>query len=255
MKNKVLLLVAVFILVRGVFAGNVKGSFKGDSLTRHYSSDYKQRQLIIHSHIFQLFPGTYLDSMGIVVHLLCDSIRHDILKAKSKDSAEYLQACLNSTVKDSFILDRLSKLSTTVAQIKLTNNLRFTVHCIDVSNSLDVDSVSMDVFSGSNLVTSAISDSLGVIRLNSIPKGNYSMVFSRRGYVPISTMFSAGNNAEEQSSLDIQLKKQSNYLFQLISKNIWLSIVVGIVLLLFIIGSGAYFMAKLMVKRQSKKAQ
>jgi len=259
MKRRNLLLLIVCTLLGGVLtsANSLNTgvvNLKADSLSHQHSSDYTQRQRNIHARILRMYPGTYLDSMNIVIHLLSDSIRKDLSRTKIKDSIAYLNTCLNSTLKDSVLLERLGKFLIEKEQPILNSNGIFTVHCMDASNSFSIDSIAMDVFSGNSLITSAISDSLGIIRMLRIPDGTYSMVFSRRGYTPVSLTYTIGVN-KEQSTLEIPLRKQSGYLAQMVSKNGWLCLTTGIILLLVIMSVFAYFMAKLMVKKQNRKVK
>jgi hypothetical protein len=236
MKKGTLLTFGFFIAIGGslvsvnIFGKDITGTvkLKKDSLSHRPSFDYEQRQMSMRSHIFHKFPGTYLDSMDIVIHLLSDSIRKDLLKTKSKDSAAYLKTCLDNTLKDSLMLDKLSKLSMDDGEAKLNFNGILTARCMDASNSVAVDSVAMDVFSGSSLIASTIADGDGIIRLRNISSGKYSMVFSRRGYIPVSIIYAVGSNAE-QSSLVIPLKKQSSYLVKMAGENMGLCLTAGII--------------------------
>lgn len=229
-------------------------NLKKDTLTHQSLLDYGQREVSLHSHILHRFPGTYLDSMGIVIHLLSDSIRKDLLKTKLNDSMAYLKTYLNNILKDSLLLERLGKLSTEEIVTVPDSKGLLMAHCMDASNSHPVDSVAMDVFLGNSLITSGVSDNLGVIRLHDIPGGIYSIVFSRRGYIPVSIIYAMGNHSE-QPSLEMPLKKQSSYIVQLASKNIWLSFTLGILILLIIMGTLAYCLAKFIVKRQNRKTE
>jgi len=244
----------VLVSVHGFSAGN--RGVKGDSVldnTHQPLIDYNQRQRSIHSHILHRFSGTYLDSMSIVIKLFSDSIQNELLKTKTKDSVIYFKACLNNALNDSIILDKLSKIS---AEKQAPLNFRgvFTTHCIDASNSFAIDSVAMDVFSGNSLITSALSDKLGMSCLRSIPGGEYSIVFSRRGYIPLSLMHFKITTTE-QTDIEIPLKKKSGYLVQILCQNTWLCLTAGVVILLLIISALAYFMAKFMARRMNKNTK
>lgn len=229
------------------------GTMPADSLTMdaHEALYYNQRETSIRLHIGKMFPGTYLDSMGIVINLLSDSIRNELSITKVKDSAAYLKTCLNNALQDSILLERLGKLSMDEISSKHSSNVMLTAHCTDVSSSFPLDSVTMDIFSGNSLVSSAMSDSLGIIRLPTVAGGTYSVVFSRRGYTPASFTHIKLDGAM-QSYMDVALNEQGGFLLQLVSKNILLSfVVIGILLLLTIIIL-AYFLARFMAKKKNK---
>jgi len=259
MKKRNLLPVAYCIVIAGMLVSSRGYSkdpsggipIKGDSLNHHQSIDYTQRQKDIRSHILKMFPGTYLDSMGLVINLLSDSIRNQILKAKTKDSITFLKTCLNNTLKDSMLLYQLGRLSPEGEEDNLDLHSVFTAHCISTSNSSSVDSVAMDVFSGNALLASAVSDSLGIIRLRSISDGIYSIVFSRRGYVPLSITHVKIASAHPVY-IDIPLNKKGGYLSQLLDNNNWISLSAIALVILLIIGFLAYFLARRMVKKQNK---
>jgi hypothetical protein len=224
---------------------------KEDSIKHQRPIDYTQRQKDIRSHILKMFPGTYLDSMGLVINLLSDSLRKEILKTKTKDSLTFFNTCLNNTLKDSMLLYQLGKLSPEGEEDNLDLHSVFTAHCISTSNSAAIDSVAMDVFSGNALLASAVSDSLGIIRLRSIPEGTYSIVFSRRGYAPLS-LAQIKIAAAHPVYIDIPLNKQGGYLAQLFNNNNWILLAAAVLILLLIIGFLAYLLAKRKVKKQNK---
>lgn len=210
--------------------------------------NYEQRQVDIHTSIFQMYPGTYLDSMSIVTQLLSDSIRQVILKTGNKDSIDYLKVCLQNSLKDSIILEKLSKLSNTDNQTALNSTGVIIARCKDASSSTAVDSVVMDVFDGSTLVASGTSDKTGTIMAKDIPDGNYYVVFSRKNYEPFSLMKVKIANAG-QSYIDIPLAKQDSYVFKSFGKNAWLFISTGVVVTLFIMVLLAFYLAKFTARR------
>ncbi len=228
-----------------------------DSLldNRYRASFYfNQRQLHIHSRILSMYSGTYIDSMNIVITILTDSIRNELSKTKVKDSITYLQTTLNNTLKDSLLLAGIGKLLTSVDQAKFNFDGVLAVHCMDATNALPIDSVAMDLFSGNSLIASEVSDIHGFIHLKNIPGGNYSVVFSRRGYAPCSIM-NIKVTSTSQSYLDIPLKKQTGYFIQMISENSWPFLGAAVTVLLIIICVLAYFLAKIMLKRQKKAVE
>jgi hypothetical protein len=126
-------------------------------------------------------------------------------------------------------------------------------HCKDASTATDVDSVVMDVFSGSTLMASASSDRNGTIESKGIPEGNYYVVFSRRAYAPFSLMRVKISDAG-QSYIDVPLARQDGYLFHTFGKNAWLFIVSGIIFILSIMIVLAYYLAKFNAKRSLRTA-
>ena len=216
--------------------------------SHHGVPDYSQKQMDIRSHILATFPGTYLDSMNITIKLLSDSIRNEI--SKTKDSAVYFKTCLNNVLQDSVLLDRVSKLLSESEHGKLDLYRTIKIHCVDISNSSAVDSVKMDLFSGSKLIASAISDKYGTIEIRNIPEGYYDIFFSRRGYVGASLKHFK-YSGEEQSSVDIPLSRQNSFLIQVVCKNIWLIIAAGGFLVLLSLVSLIYALTR----RKSKKAK
>jgi hypothetical protein len=216
--------------------------------------NYENRQVNIHSSIFQLFSGTYIDSMMIVNQLLSDSIRGELSKTKSTDSIQYLKLCLVNSLKDSITLAKLNTLSSPDQQASYVPTGVVTAHCKDASSSVFMDSVVMDVFLGSNLVASGMSDKSGTIQAKDIPEGDYYVVFSRRAYEPFS-LIRLKVSSTGQSYIDIPLTRQNSYLSQLYSNNKWLFITTGSVLLLFLMVVLAYNLAKFTEKRSAAKLQ
>ncbi len=219
------------------------------SNTPSYNFDYEQRQIAIHTSIFQLYPGTYLDSMSIVNQLLNDSIRSEILTAGTVDRIEYLKNCLESSIKDSITLAKLSTLSSPDQQVAYVPTGVLIAHCKDASSTLFMDSVVMDVFSGSNLVASATSDKDGIILAKGVPEGNYYVVFSRKSYEPYSLM-NVNVNTAGQSYVDIPLIKANGYLAQSMGKNAWVFLTTGIVATLLVMVILAYYLAKYTSRRR-----
>jgi len=216
-------------------------------------SNYEQTLTSIHTRIYGLFPGTYLDSMSIVNQLLNDSIRNELSKFNDKDKAEYLRICLSKSLQDSITLDRLNSLSSPDRKSILSSKGVLIVHCKDASSERDMDSVVMDVFSGSTLVASASSDKSGTIQYTGIPEGNYYVVFSRKSYAPFSLM-RVNVAGVGQSYIDIPLNRQDGYLFQMFGKNAWLYVTTGIILFLLIITIMAYYLAKFNARKELRTA-
>lgn len=210
--------------------------------------DYEQRQVSIHTTIFQLYPGTYLDSMAIVNNLLSDSIRTVIAGLKNPDSIAYMKSCLESSLKDSITLVRLSALSSPDQQEAYVPTGVLIAHCKDASSSAFMDSVVMDVFSGSNLVASASSDKDGIILAKGVPQGNYYVVFTRKSYEPYSIM-SVSVNGEGQSYIDIPLIKADSYVAKAFGKNAWLIITTGVLAILLLMVVLAYYLNKYTSRR------
>ncbi len=219
------------------------------SNTPSYNFDYEQRQIAIHTSIFQLYPGTYLDSMSIVNGLLSDSLRSLISATKNSDSADYFRACLSGSIKDSITLAKLSVLSSPDQQVAYVPAGILIAHCKDAASSNYMDSVVMDVFSGSNLIASATSDKDGIIMAKNVPEGNYYVVFSRKAYQSYSLMQVKVNGAE-QSYVDIPLIKANGYLASAMGKNAVVYLISGIVATLFIIIVLAFYLAKYTSKRR-----
>ncbi len=208
----------------------------------------QERMENIHSQIFEMFPGTYLDSVSFVNQLLSDSIRAELARTNSGDKEEYLKGCLVSSIQDSITLARLNKISSEESSGKYNWDGVLIAHCKDASNSSNVDSVVMDVFSGSTLMASASSDKTGTIQCQGIPEGNYYVVFSRKAYNPFSLMRVKVSNAG-QSYIDVPLAKQDGYLFGLFGKNAWLVVTTFIILLLGSMIVSAYYLARYNAKR------
>jgi len=220
--------------------------------TKASSRNYEQRQASIHSCIFGILPGTYLDSMRIVNHLLNDSIRDGLYANGTGNDAGYLKHCLDKSVRDSVILSRLNVLLTAEDQEKFGSGGVLVAHCKDVSTSFAVDSVEMDVFSGGTLVASGISGSDGTIEAKNVPVGNYYAIFSRKAYSTFSLMH-VRVTAAGQSYIDIPLNKQEGYLSPAVAKNGWFFIITwGIIVLLSMIIL-AYRLAKYTARRDAVK--
>ncbi len=213
-----------------------------------FNFDYEQRQVNIHTSIFQLFPGTYLDSMSIVNQLLSDSIRGVITSMKNTDSIQYLKLCLENSMRDSITLAKLSTLSSPDQQVAYVPAGVLIAHCKDASSSGFMDSVVMDVFSGSNLVASATSDKDGIILAKNVPEGNYYVVFSRKSYEPYSLM-RVNVAGAGQSYIDIPLIKSNGYVAQVLGKNAWVFIATGIVVTLFIMVILSFYLVRFTSKR------
>lgn len=213
------------------------------------SVDYEQQQ--IHSCILCKFPGTYLDSMGIVINLVNDSLRNKLSITKTKDSITYLKDCLENALKDSMLLERLNKISIDNKKANLNFKGILTIYINDASNSSPVDSVAMDVFSGSRLLASAMSDSSGIIHMDDIPGGKYYIVFSRKGYAPVS-LKNVTITVEGQSYMNISLSGKTSYIAQMILKNSWLLFIAGAIIFLFIMSFSAYYLAKFMSNRKNR---
>ena len=211
-------------------------------------ADYSQRQKTIRSSILKMFPGTYLDSMGIVVNLLSDSVRNDLSKSKINDSIEYFKTCLNNVLKDSILLNKLGRLSLDKNEETPNYTNILIAHCKDESNSFVVDSVTMDVFSGSHLIVSAIADSFGILQVHNIPKGTYDIIFSRKLYSPVSLKHFKFAD-EGPMYINILLRKKSSSFIQLMSENTWLFITIGAAVFLVLLFIFGYFLARFMSRR------
>lgn len=213
-----------------------------------------ERQLDrIHTKVFELYPGTYLDSVSFVNQLLSDSLRYELSIANSNERTEYLKLCLTSSVQDSITLDKLSKISSDEPSIRMSGRGILTAHVKDASNMANVDSAVMDVFSGSTLVSSGSSDKTGTIQCNGIPEGNYYVVFSRKTFAPASFMKVKVSTAGT-SYIDVPLNRQDGYLFRTFGKNAWIFIISGAIIMLSTMVVLAYYLAKFNTKRTFRTA-
>ncbi len=241
----------ILISVNSVGGDDKQLANKGTPTNIHPPVNYYQRQIEIRSHIFGMFPGTYLDSMSIVINLLSDSIRHELAITKVNDSIIYLKKCLENASKDSILLARLGGISVEEEHPMSLINGTLIAHCKDISNSFVVDSVTMDIFSGSHLIASSVSDSFGIIQMHNIPKGNYDIVFSRKAYAPLSFKHFVVSD-DGQLYLYVPLKRKSNVIVQMMGDNVFASLIGGGIILLLIVAVLAYYLAKFMVKKAKK---
>ena len=211
-------------------------------------TNYEETLENLHAKVFGLYPGTYIDSVSFVNQLVSDSIRIEIANSNSSERIQYLKLCLISSMQDSITLSQLSVISTDEPSNGIVKSGHLIAHCKDASSSANMDSVVMDVFSGSTLVASASSDKNGTIQCNGIPDGNYYVVFSRRAYAPFSLMKVNVSDAG-QSYIDVPLSTEEGYLFRAFGKNAWLFIVTGIMCILSLMVASAYYLAKYNAKR------
>jgi hypothetical protein len=225
-----------------------KNSSPSSKITQPFN--YQVRQQAIHSHILHMFPGTYLDSMALVIILFNDSLRNEILKGKT-DSNAYFKECLNCTLKDSVLLGKLSRVSSGKEIEKEHLSGVFTAHCMDESNSLPIDSVAIDVFSDNTLIASGLSDKLGIIQLHGISEGNYAAVISKRGFVPLSLKH-IKVAITGISAVTVLLRKRNGYLMGLLIENTWL-LFAGLLVLLIFTGFLAFYLGKRSIKRNANK--
>ncbi len=226
----------------------VKRQVQSNAIPIIGKTTFQDRLENIHSQIFDMFPGTYLDSVSFVNQLLSDSIRVELAKANTNERSNYLKNCLVSSMRDSVTLSKLNTLSSDEPSSKHYSDGVLIAHCKDASSSSSMDSVVMDVFSGSSLMASASSDKTGTIQCKGIPEGNYYVVFSRKAYAPFSLMRVKVSNLG-QSYIDIPLTRQDGYLFRTFGKNAWLFVTMGIMLLLTSIIISAYYLARYNARR------
>ena len=213
-----------------------------------------EKQLdMIHTKVFELYPGTYLDSVSFVNQLLSDSLRYELSESNSNERTEYLKQCLANSLQDSITLNKLSKLTTDEPSNRIADGGILTAHVKDASSMANIDSAVMDVFSGSSLVSSGSSDKAGTIMCKGIPEGNYYVVFSRKLFAPASFMRVKVSDAGP-SYIDVPLNRQDGYLFRTFGKNAWLFIVSGGLILLSILIALAYVLAKFNAKRTLRTA-
>ncbi|HTA28286.1 MAG TPA: carboxypeptidase-like regulatory domain-containing protein [Bacteroidia bacterium] len=231
----------------------VKKQVNSNAIPVVAKTNFQDRLENIHSQIFDMFPGTYLDSVSFVNQLLSDSIRIELAKANTNERSEYLVHCLINSLQDSVTLSKLNTLSSDEPSTKLYSDGVLIAHCKDASNSSNMDSVVMDVFSGSMLMASATSDKAGTIQCKGIPEGNYYVVFSRKEYAPFSLMRVKVSNTG-QSYIDIPLTRQDGYLFRTFGKNAWLFVTMGIMLLLAGMVVSAYYLARFNTRRALRTA-
>ena len=191
--------------------------------------------------------------MSIVNHLLCDSIREALAQSSVSDNSDNLKVSLDNCIKDSITLDRLGKLSTSDNQVAYNPSGVLIAHCKDGLSANAMDSVTMDVFSGSNLVASGVSDKNGIILTKDLAAGNYYVVFSRKSYQPFSLMQVKITTAG-QSYIDIPLAKQDGFVYESFGKNAWLYISTASIAVLFIMVVLAFYLAKYTSKRSIRPA-
>jgi hypothetical protein len=216
------------------------------------NEDLQQCEISIHNGILQLFPGTFLDSMTIVNQLLVDSIRNDFAKTRNPDSSSFLKVCLLDALKDSLTLVKLGRLSTCGDVVIQSGTGELVAHCKDASTTYSIDSVVMDIFSGSHLVATAITDGSGSCAAKSLCEGDYYVIFSKKSYSPFSLMHVKVASIG-QSLAEVSLSTEKGYLFRAFGSNAWLIISLTVVILICILTGMAYLLVKFNARRTVRK--